>query len=54
VRRFQLQNHDGDKNGDDAIAERFEPVRFHAPECNMRGRARKPRRIQARAAIPFA
>ena len=30
VRRLQLQNHDGDENGDHAIAEGFEPVRFHA------------------------
>jgi hypothetical protein len=33
VRGLQLQNHDGNENGDDAVAERFEPVRFHASEC---------------------
>ncbi len=33
VRGLQLQNHDGNENGDGAIAERFEPVGFHAPEC---------------------
>jgi hypothetical protein len=37
VRRLQLQNHDGNENGDDAIAECFDPVRFHAPECNTGG-----------------
>src|ERR1700736_4346648 len=42
VRGLQLQNHDGNENGDHAIAERFDPVRFHAPECNTRGLARKP------------
>jgi hypothetical protein len=34
VRRLQLQNHDGNENGENAIAERFDPVRFHASECN--------------------
>src|SRR5207302_4685653 len=37
VRRLQLQNHDGNENGDNAIAECFDPVRFHALECNTRG-----------------
>ena len=31
---LQFQNHDRNENGDDAITERFEPVRSHAPECN--------------------
>src|SRR5438132_1354927 len=35
MRGLQLQDHDGNENGDDAITERFEPVRSHAPECNM-------------------
>ena len=38
VRRLQLQNHDGNENGDNAIAERLDPTRFHAPECNTGGR----------------
>jgi hypothetical protein len=32
VRRLQLQNHDGNKNGDNAIAECFDPVGSHALE----------------------
>jgi len=32
MRRLQLQNHDGNENGDNAIAECFDPVRSHAPE----------------------
>jgi hypothetical protein len=31
MRRFQLQNHDGNENGHNAVAERFDPVRSHAP-----------------------
>ena len=42
VRGLQLQNHDGNENGDNAIAERFDPVRLHAPECNTGGPGRKP------------
>jgi hypothetical protein len=42
VRRLQLQNHDGNENSDNAIAERFDPVCFHASECNTGGPARKP------------
>src|SRR5205814_2767851 len=34
VRGLQLQNHDGNENSDNAIAERFDPVGFHAWECN--------------------
>src|SRR2546430_2656382 len=34
VRGLQLQNHDGNENSDNAIAERFDPVRFHSRECN--------------------
>ncbi len=30
VGRLQLQNHDGDENGYDTIAESFDPVGFHA------------------------
>src|ERR1700736_1461520 len=41
VRGLQLQNHDGNENGDNAIADRFDPVRFHAPKCNMGELARK-------------
>src|ERR1700730_4411441 len=37
MRRLQLQNHDGNENSDNAIAERFDPVRFHASECNTGG-----------------
>ena len=29
VRGLQFQNHDGNENGDNTIAERFEPIRFH-------------------------
>ena len=32
VRRFQLQHHNRDENGNDAIAERFDPIRFHFAE----------------------
>ena len=30
MRHFQFQHHDGDDDGDDAVAEGFEPVLFHA------------------------
>jgi len=30
VRRFQLQDHNRNDNGHDAVAERFDPVRFHS------------------------
>ena len=42
VRRLQLQNHDGNENSDNAITERFHPVRFHASECNIDAPGRKP------------
>ena len=41
MRRLQLQNHDGNENGHNAVAERFDPVCSHAPECNMGGPTRK-------------
>src|SRR6202011_76017 len=41
MRSLQLQNHDGNENGDYAIAESFDPVRFHGSECNTEGPARK-------------
>jgi hypothetical protein len=34
VRGLQLQNHNGNENGDNAVAERLDPVCFHPPECN--------------------
>jgi hypothetical protein len=32
VRRLQLQDHDGNENSHNTIAERFDPVRSHTPE----------------------
>jgi hypothetical protein len=48
MRHFQLQHHDGDDDGKHAVAERLEPVLFHAailPErqlCRNLHRARFP------------
>ena len=41
MRRFQLQNHDGNENGHNAIAERFDPIGSHARECNTGALTRK-------------
>ena len=41
MRRFQLQNHDGNENGHNAVAERFDPVRSHAPGNLTRQRSRR-------------
>ena len=37
VRRLQLQNHNRNENGHHAVAERFNPVRFHAATSLARG-----------------
>src|SRR5271166_789255 len=35
IRRFQLEDHDGDDHGDHAIAECSEPILFHCPSAPL-------------------